>query len=252
MDSYQNRHATQTTIDYLEAQLVLAQKALDRAQEEYDHTNRLSSADPLRANATTNLYNAQQAYNRAQGNLNWYTNPPSENDMALANADLDAASAALQEAQWYLSELKGESIPSDATGAELAQLQQAKDDLRAAQEKLAQTRLVAPFAGVIGSVNVTTGEYATPGQSMIIVSDSSHLQVETTDLSERDITKVKIGDSASIFIEALNINVDGEVTGISPIANTVGGDVVYKVILTFEEQPEGLLRGMTAEVTIGK
>jgi len=240
------------TIDYLKDQVTLAQDALDRARDAYKKTARRAVVDPVRAQAATNLYNAQHAYNTALGNLSWYADEPSENDVALAIADFDAAAAALQEAKWYLSELKGESIPSDATGAELALLQQAEDDLKTAQERLDQTRLVAPFAGVIGSVNATVSEYASPGQTMITVSDSSHLQVETTDLSERDVTKVKIGDPANIFVEALNVNVDGKVTGISPIANTVGGDVVYKVILTFDEQPEGLLRGMTAEVTIGE
>ncbi len=252
VDSIENRHADNVTIDYLKDQVTLAQDALDRARDAYKKTARRAVVDPVRAQAATNLYNAQHAYNTALGNLSWYADEPSENDVALAIADFDAAAAALQEAKWYLSELKGESIPSDATGAELALLQQAEDDLKTAQERLDQTRLVAPFAGVIGSVNATVSEYASPGQTMITVSDSSHLQVETTDLSERDVTKVKIGDPANIFVEALNVNVDGKVTGISPIANTVGGDVVYKVILTFDEQPEGLLRGMTAEVTIGE
>jgi hypothetical protein len=43
---------------------------------------------------------------------------------------------------------------------------------------------------------------------------------------------------------------DGEVISISPIADTVGGDVVFKVTIAFDEQPKGLLWGMTAEVTI--
>ena len=157
----------------------------------------------------------------------------------------------MQEAKWYLSELKGESIPGNATGAELAQLQQAEDDLKAAQAKLDQTRLVAPFAGIVGAVNTSIGEYASPGQTMLTISDIDHLQVETTDLSERDVTKVQVGDSAQIFIEALSTTVAGKVLNIAPLSDTVGGDVVYKVTLSFDKQPAGLLRGMSAEVTIG-
>jgi hypothetical protein len=40
------------------------------------------------------------------------------------------------------------------------------------------------------------------------------------------------------------------VVSISPIADTVGGDVVFKVTITFDNQPADLLWGMTAEVTI--
>ena len=251
LDGVQNRHADNVTIDYLKDQVTLAQNNLDRVRDAYKRTSRRSVVDPARAKAATDLYNAQKAYNNALSDLNWYANPPSVNDVAIATADLDAATADLQEAKWYLSELKGESIPGDATGAELTQLQQAEDDLQAAQARLDQTRLVAPFAGIVGAVNTSVGEYASPGQTMLTISDTAHMQVETTDLSERDVTKIQIGDSAQIFIEALNTTVDGKVINIAPLSDTVGGDVVYKVTLSFEKQPEGLLRGMSAEVTIG-
>lgn len=246
--SYQNRNATQATLDYLEAQLVLAQKMLDQAQEAYDRTNRLSSADPLRASATTNLYNAQQAYNRAQGNLNWYTNPPSETDLALANAELDAASAALQEAQWYASELQGEAIPADATGAQLARLQQARDTLQAAQNKLALMQIRAPFAGVVTAVEVVTGEYVLPGQLLVALSDVTNLQVITTDLSERDVPNVSVGQNVSVLVEALNEQINGQVLTISSVADTLGGDVIYKTTIALDTLPAGIRAGMTVTV----
>jgi len=251
VDSLQNRHADNTTISYLQDQVTLAQDALDRARQAYKQTGGLSNVNPARAKASTNLYNAQKAYNAALANLNWYANPPSENDVALGNADFNAALAALQEAQWYLSELRGESVSADATGAQLAQLQQTHADVQAAQARLDQTRLVAPFAGIVGAVNVIAGEFAQPGQVLVIVSDANHLQVKTTDLSERDITKVTIGDPARISVDALGEEFEGEVVGISPIANTIGGDVVYEVTIAFTEQPEDLLGGMSAEVSIG-
>ena len=85
---------------------------------------------------------------------------------------------------------------------------------------------------------------------MVRVATLSNMQLETTDLSERDVTKVKIGAPASISIEALNNTFKGNVLNISPIANNVSGDVVFKVTIVFDEQPKGLLWGMTAEITI--
>jgi multidrug efflux pump subunit AcrA (membrane-fusion protein) len=252
VDSTQNRHADNITIDYLEDQVTLAQDALDRAREAYKQTAGRSDRDPLRAKAATNLYNAQKAYNTALGNLNWYANPPSANDIALANADLDAAIAALQEAQWYLAELKGESVPAEATGTQLAQLQQARANLAAAQDKLAHTQLHSPISGVVTTVDILPGEYVVPGQVLVAISNVNHLQVKTTDLSERDIIQVQVGDPARITVEALSQDFEGTVTGISPVANTLGGDVVYEVTIAFTEQPEGLLGGMSAEVTIGE
>lgn len=252
VDSLGRRFADNVTTNYLEAQLVLAQDALDLARDAYNHTSGLSDADPARAKAATNLYNAQKAYNTALGNLSWFTELPSENETALTTADFDFASAALQEAKWYLSELKGESIPADATGAQLAQLQQARDNLRAAQDRLEQTYLIAPISGVVAQVNVIAGEFATPGKILIVVVNMDQLQAKTTDLSERDITKVKIGDHASILIDTLGKEFTGNVISISPLANTLGGDVVYEVTIVFDEQPAGALVGMTADVTIGE
>lgn len=251
-DGIKNRHADNVTINYLEDQVTLAQDALDRARQAYNHTSGRSDRDPLRAKAATDLYNAQRAYNTALGNLNWYANPPSAVDVALVEANFNAASAALQEAQWYLAELNGESIPSDATGAQLAQLQQARANLQAAQHQLEQTRLTAPFPGTVAAVNALAGEYASPGQVLVIVSNPANVQVRTTDLSERDVIQVKVGDPARVMVDAVSEEFEGEVISISPVANTLGGDVVYEVTIAFTEQPEGLLGGMSAEVQIGE
>ena len=252
VDNLKYRNSDKVTVDYLQDQVTLAQDALDRARDRYTSTKGLSDLDPARAKAGTELYNAQRAYNNALASFNWYTGLPSENDIATVNADFDAATAALQEAQWYLSELKGESIPADATGAKLAQLQQAKADITAAQNRLEQSRLIAPISGVIAQVNVIAGEYATPGKILIVISDVDNLQVKTTDLSERDIIKVKIGDSANIMVDALGQEFSGKVVNISPLANTLGGDVVYEVTLDFDEQPADVRSGMTADVAIGE
>jgi hypothetical protein len=39
---------------------------------------------------------------------------------------------------------------------------------------------------------------------------------------------------------------------VSPTADTLGGDIVYEVTIAFDEQPEGVLGGMSADVTIGE
>jgi len=252
LDSVKFRNSDNVTVNYLKDQVTLAQNALDHARDDYKKTGGKSNLDPVRAKAGTNLYNAQKAYNTALGNLNWYTRLPSENDIALATANFDFATATLQETKWYVSELKGEAIPAEATGAQLAQLQQARDNLQTAQDQLDQTRLIAPFDGTIAEVNVVTGEFVSPGKVILIISDLDHMQVKTTDLSERDIINVSIGDPAIVLIKALNEKFEAQVINISPLADTLGGDVVYEVTLSFTEQPTGVLAGMTADVTIGE
>ncbi|MDP2777283.1 MAG: HlyD family efflux transporter periplasmic adaptor subunit, partial [Anaerolineales bacterium] len=87
-------------------------------------------------------------------------------------------------------------------------------------------------------------------QVVLTLATLDKLQIETTDLSERDITRVKIGQKVNLSIEALDVTVTGKVIRVSPIAKTVGGDVVYPVTIELDKQPAGLLWGMTVEVQI--
>jgi len=141
-------------------------------------------------------------------------------------------------------------VPPEVREIAHADVLQTQAELEIAQATLSQTILVAPHAGTITSISVLPDEYVEQNQIVITLATLNNLQLETTDLSERDITKVKKGAPVNIFIEAMNENFSGKVIGISPIANTVGGDVVFKVTVAFDKQPQNLLWGMTAEVTI--
>ena len=131
-----------------------------------------------------------------------------------------------------------------------ARVQQAQVSLELAQINLREATLTAPFDGVVASLKVIPGEFVQSDQAVLTLATLNDLQVETTDLSERDVPNVHIGDPANIFVEALNKNINGKVVRISPIADTVGGDVVFKVTIDLDQQPQDLLWGMTAEVEI--
>lgn len=114
----------------------------------------------------------------------------------------------------------------------------------------AQSNLTAPFAGTVISVDISPYETVTPGQIVIVLGDLSKYQIETTDLSERDVTKVNVGQSATVFIEALGGEFTGKVADVARVSSELGGDVVYKVTIELDEQPAGLLWGMSADVDI--
>jgi RND family efflux transporter MFP subunit len=127
---------------------------------------------------------------------------------------------------------------------------QAEAALAIAQADLAEATLFAPFDGTVASINIVPGEFVQPHQVVVTIASLDRLQVETTDLSERDIAKIQIGDSAKVYVEALDESIQGQMIAISPIADRVGGDVVFKVTIELGEQVDGLLWGMTAEVNI--
>jgi RND family efflux transporter MFP subunit len=143
-------------------------------------------------------------------------------------------------------------VPAEIWQKAQAQADSAQAAVEEAQATFALTTLVAPQDAVVASVDAIPGQLVQQGQVVITLATLDQLQLETTDLSERDIAKVKIGAPVNISIEALNQSFMGKVVSISPKADIVGGDTVFKVTIAFDEQPKDLLWGMTAEVTINE
>jgi HlyD family secretion protein len=175
------------------------------------------------------------------------------------------AQAALRSAQSYADLQKYRRIKNQRNGKIFydvipavyrqradTKVQQAQVALELAQINLAEGTLLAPFDGTVTSLGAIPGEFVGSDQGVVTLATLDDLQLETTDLSERDIARVKVGAPVSIFVEALHETFTGKVVSISPKANTVGGDTVFKVTIAFDEQPEDLRWGMTAEVAINE
>jgi RND family efflux transporter MFP subunit len=161
-----------------------------------------------------------------------------------AEAGVLAAEAQIR----YLNRLATDPLHYESAQADLVRAQALLDSAKATL--LTQSTLTAPFAGTIVSVDVAPAETVVPGQVVIVLGELSNYQIETTDLSERDVTRVQIGQPASVFIEALRDEFTGQVTDVDRVSSTLGGDVVYKVTIELDQQPQGLLWGMSADVQI--
>ena len=174
-----------------------------------------------------------------------------ELDTTLLETKVKEAEANLAVAQVQVNYLK--RVGTDEVHLESAQAEadRAQALLDSAKTTLAsQSTLVAPFDGTIVSVDISPAETVVPGRVIITMGDLSKFQVETKDLSERDVPRVQIGQTANVFIEPLNEEFSGKVVDISRISSTVGGDVVFKVTVDLDKQPQGLLWGMSADVNI--
>jgi HlyD family secretion protein len=166
-----------------------------------------------------------------------------------ASAAMEAAKAQQTQAeqQLYLLEA-GPTAEQIATAR--AQVAQAEAAVQVVRVALGEAELRAPFAGKISEVAISPGETVAPGQAVLVLTDLSRLQVETTDLSERDVARVVLGQDALVYVEALGEEIGGQVVGIAPQATTIGGDVVYTVYVALDEQPPGLRWGMSTEVEV--
>jgi RND family efflux transporter MFP subunit len=161
-----------------------------------------------------------------------------------AEADVLAADAQIR----YLNRLATDPLHFESAQADLVHARALLDSAKATL--LAQSTLTAPFGGTIVSLDISPGETVVPGQVVILLGDLSKYQIETTDLSERDVTRVQPGQPANVFIEALNEEFTGEVIDIDRVSSMLGGDVVFPVTIELDEQPKGLLWGMSADVQI--
>ena len=238
----------QGLISNAQAGLLLAQEALDAAQSNYDETPGKKEIDPPKAFAYQRLYTAQQSYNHVLYIYNLYSGKPNQSTVDEATAKVALAKANLEEAQTLVTALTGGNLPDSVTGTGYARLMQAKLDIQTAQANLDAARLVAPFPGEVVFISASNGDFISPGQVILVISDVKHLHIETTDLSELDVPKVKAGQKATVSIKALNQDVAGKVTAISSLSDTLGGDVVYKATITLNELPFNLRAGMSVDV----
>jgi len=232
-------------IDMLPEALALQQAtiALEAAQDLYDALFEGATADERRV-AAAQVEAAQVQIIQAQ-------------DQALstcaqvgqASAAVEAAKAQQTQAEQQLSLLKAGPTAEQIAVAS-AQVAQAEAALQAARVALEQTELSAPFAGTVSALSISLGETVTPGQVVLALADLSRLQVETVDLSERDVSRVSLGQPATVYVEALGEEIEGRVVGIAPQSTTIGGDVVYAVYVELGEQLPGLRWGMSADVEI--
>ena len=120
-------------------------------------------------------------------------------------------------------------------------------DLKA---QLARSSLVAPADGIVTAVNVTRGAIA-PTTDAIDVSAST-FQV-TANVVESDISKLQVGQAATVTVAAIDADLTGTVTAIAPVAeasSSSDGVVSYAVTVALNAPPASLRPGMTADVTI--
>lgn len=173
-------------------------------------------------------------------------------DTTLLEARVREAEANLAIAQIQLDYLERVGTAEENLKSARADVERAQALLDSAKATLAnQSALTAPFDGTIISVDVEAGETVVPGRVVILLADLSRFQVKTTDLSERDIIRIKVGQSALISIPALDgLTYEGKVVDIALLSTTLGGDVVYTVTLEFIKQPTVLRWGMSADVRI--
>ena len=236
------------TIKRAKANLVLAEDAVREAKSRLSHTPGKEDS-PAKAAATAAYMQARSALDSARRALNWYNGHPTDIQQAMLDADVAVAQAHLAQAQLDWEDVK-DGIDPDVLALAEARLEQAKTAEAAAEAALHDSALWAPFDGTISSVRTRPNEWVAPGQPVIDLADLGTFQVQTTDLSEIDAARVRLGAPVTITFDALpGIVAKGKVARIAPKA-AEGSGVNYTVWVDLDGIPDGLMWGMTAFVDI--
>jgi len=133
-----------------------------------------------------------------------------------------------------------------------AQVEKAQAKVQILENQIQEAILRSPVDGQIVEVNKREGEIVQPVLQDIVIAilPAAPFEIEV-DIYEEDIVKIEVGNPVDIFLVAFPNQVfRGKVVNIDPAEKIIEGVVYYEVSIDFEEIPEGVKPGMTADLII--
>ena len=125
---------------------------------------------------------------------------------------------------------------------------QARSQLEVARKNLADCRLVAPVAGIIGKKTVNAGETAMPSQAVVSILDISTVKVKVA-IPEAEMSSIGATTPSTISVEATGQQFSG-----GHIEKGVQADALthtYDIRIHVANTGRRLLPGMVANVSLG-
>ncbi len=229
------------TIAQQKAALDNATASLQQAQAAYDRiawrSDAGTSSEALALQQGTNNYQAAlAAYNLALTDVN--------------DSAVKAAAQQLASAQDSLVKLTQPPTAQDLAVAQAA-VDSAQTQLDQAQRNLDHVKIIAPFDGTVAGVNYVEGQLSPSGSAAVItLVNMNNLQTQIT-ISEVDIPRVQMDQQVNLTFDALgNQTFPGKITSISPVGLITQGVVNYTVTVALTKPDKSILPGMTSEANI--
>jgi RND family efflux transporter MFP subunit len=238
--------------------LANAETSLAQAQVDYE---------AAKAREATGLADAEARLNSAVADLDDVLAGADADELAAARAQLARAEADLtrlqgaeqqgavasqegnvRNAQAQLDQLLADPKASDLARAE-AQVAQAEAQLERARIDLEEATLRAPFAGLVGNINVAPGE-SIGQEAPITLLDISRYIVKL-EVDEVDVARVAPDQQVEVLIDALGAPaLSGVVRSISPLASDEEQVTSYEVTVEVDPADRLVKAGMTASAAI--
>ena len=129
--------------------------------------------------------------------------------------------------------------------ASRAQLATAQAQLASAEKQSGNTRITAPFAGIVSAREVNAGDVVSPGTALITVVDPSTMRLEASVPAEA-LAAVRLGAPVDFSVTGYpNRHFTGRVTRINPIADPATRQV--RIIASLPNNGGTLVGGLFAE-----
>lgn len=136
-------------------------------------------------------------------------------------------------------------------------LNQAYANVRQYQVQIEKTKLRAPIDGIVTKMEAKVGEIIFPNSAsssaqipLVSLIGEGNFEMEAN-IAEIDIAKIKIGDIATVTLDAYSeIEFTATVTFVDPAETYIEGIPTYRVKLQFDKQDERIKSGMTANIDI--
>ncbi len=160
------------------------------------------------------------------------------------------ALVALKKAEDQLS-LKKIGGTNDAVATQSAQLKSAQAALANAYALLSKTLISAPFNGTITKVDVEAGEIASPNTPVIDMMGGGQYKIESY-VSESDIAKMSIGQSADVTLDAYGKDqkFSAKIVSVDSSETVIDGVSTYKTTFVFDTEDPRIKSGMTSNITV--
>jgi multidrug resistance efflux pump len=233
----------QTDIDNAQADVTSRNTDLENAQKDFAKYSNLPVSNPTRKTYEDNLRTAQTNYDQAVIKVDLLTKQRDS-----VHAALQTALAAEAEAKrTYENSQNGPD--TDILALAQARLANAKAQVATAHYGVDNYALKAPFAGSIEDINISVDQMVGPTTWAFALADTSTWYVDTSDLGELDVVKLRTGQAVTVTADALpGVTMTGVVESISGTAKLQTGDILYTVHIRMNSVDPNLRWGMTMEV----
>lgn len=174
-----------------------------------------------------------------------------DTDLARLNVAQSQAQVENLQAQYLRAQqlVKQQMVSANDVDQLKYNLDMARAQLGTAKLALEYATITAPIAGVVSDRpdSIKPGNLVQIGQSVVTIVDAAHLEA-TLNVSEREITILKAGQSVDLQVDALpGKTFKGKVVRVSPVVDSGSG--TFKVVCGFDSQ-NVLQSGMFGRITI--